>query len=98
MVPTVFFALAATACGRRQSGGCGFAAWGNFVGGLPPFRWPLPWPLPIAALLGRGNRLALPSEASASRRHADAAFQPLAGEFEETVWTGGVGGAESVAC
>ncbi len=42
-----------------KAGVCGFAAWGNFVGGLPPFRWPLPWPLPIAALLGRGIRSAL---------------------------------------
>ncbi len=40
-----------------KAGDCGFAAWGDFVGGLPPFRWPLPWPLPIASLLGRGIEL-----------------------------------------
>ncbi|MEY3442536.1 MAG: hypothetical protein RLZZ519_817 [Bacteroidota bacterium] len=47
------------------------------------------WPPPFICFGGDRLRLAtkrglaaLPNEASASRRHADAAFQPLAGEFE----------------
>ena len=40
----ILFALAVTACGRRQGGVGGFAAGGIFCGGLPPFRWPLPDP------------------------------------------------------
>ncbi len=91
MVPTIFFALAATACGRRQSGGLRLCCVGEFCWRLAAFfiaSSPAPSPCPSASeilkVMEKGKSVGgADCEASASRRHADAAFQPLAGEFED---------------
>ncbi len=59
-----------------KAGGCGFAAWGIFVGGLPPFLSPHPLPLLHSLLIrdfkghgeGEIGRLCLPTWVLFSRR------------------------------
>lgn len=77
VVPTIFFALAATGppMSAPRAGGGGFAAWGIFVGGLPPFLSPHPLPLLHSLLIrdfkghGEGEIVAcLPTWVLFSRR------------------------------